>query len=297
MYANRFLAQVLDHILTHVGRNDDHVEVLGIIIAGRIGLAPDTDLVAIHEDQDMEDPLGIALAGALEFVTAQGEIKQIVLTDNVFGPAVAFFDLAGFLHDILADPGSTALFRHILFTELRVDRALFAGDFRSYERTFSLITQVVGRGGRGSKPGRAILQTFLPEHYVLRLAAAQDYEGFAREEFSIRKALLFPPFCDICVVGFSAESLPEVQKGAACFVECMKEQLRLQQEKLPLRVLGPVPFTYNKIGGKYRYRLIIKCKNTQQFRAFLRDTMRSAGGCRELAKVHFYADMNGSIGV
>ncbi len=180
---------------------------------------------------------------------------------------------------------------------MSVDRALFAGDYRSYERTFSLITQVVGRGGRGSKPGRAILQTFLPEHYVLRLAAAQDYEGFAREEFAIRRSLLFPPFCDICVIGFSAESLPEVQKGAACFVERMKEQLSMQQEKLPLRVLGPVPFTYNKIGGKYRYRIIIKCKNTQEFRAFLRDTMRSAGSCRELAKVHFYADMNGSIGV
>ncbi|MCR4646901.1 MAG: primosomal protein N' [Oscillospiraceae bacterium] len=180
---------------------------------------------------------------------------------------------------------------------MSVDKALFSGDFRSYERTFSLITQVVGRGGRGTKPGRAILQTFLPEHYVLRLAAAQDYEGFAREEFAIRKTLLFPPFCDVCVIGFSAENLPEVQKGAACFVEQMKEQLGILKEKLPLRVLGPVPCTYNKIGGKYRFRIIIKCKNTQEFRTFLRDTMRSAGSCRELAKVHFYADMNGSVGI
>ena len=70
---------------------------------------------------------------------------------------------------------------------LSIDKALFSGDFRSYERTFSLITQVVGRGGRGDKPGRAILQSFLPEHYVLQLAAKQDYTGFFREEIALRK--------------------------------------------------------------------------------------------------------------
>ncbi len=180
---------------------------------------------------------------------------------------------------------------------LSVDKALFSGDFRSYERTFGLITQVVGRGGRGGKPGRAILQTFLPDHYVLRLAAAQDYERFAAEEFAIRKQLLFPPFCDICVIGISGESLPEVQIGAEKFVACMREELAARKTALPLRVLGPVPFTYQKIGGKYRYRIIIKCKNTAEFRAFLRDVLRNAGSVREIARVHVYADMNGSIGV
>ena len=180
---------------------------------------------------------------------------------------------------------------------LSVDKALFSGDFRSYERTFALITQVVGRGGRGQKPGRAILQTFLPDHYVLRLAAKQDYERFAAEEFAVRKTLLFPPFCDICVIGISGEKLPEVQLGAQKFVECMKEELDARQEKLPLRVLGPVPFTYNRIGGKYRYRIIIKCKNTANFRRFLHDVLQNAGSVREIARVHVYADMNGTIGV
>ncbi|MCR5717685.1 MAG: primosomal protein N' [Oscillospiraceae bacterium] len=179
---------------------------------------------------------------------------------------------------------------------LSVDKALFSGDFRSYERTFSLITQVVGRGGRGSKPGRAILQTFMPDHYVLRLAAKQDYERFAAEEFSIRKALLFPPFCDICVIGISGESLPEVETAAQKLVECMKEELAARQEKLPLRVLGPVPFTYRMIKGKYRFRIIIKCKNNVNFRRFLRDMLQNAGSVREIARVHVYADMNGSIG-
>ncbi len=180
---------------------------------------------------------------------------------------------------------------------LSVDKALFSGDFRSYERTFALITQVVGRGGRGGKAGRAILQTFLPDHYVLRLAAQQDYHGFVREELAIRKQLLFPPFCDVCVVGISGETETEVQAASAKFVECMKEELAVQNEKLPLRVLGPVPCTYGKINGKYRYRIIIKCKNTQHFRHFMRDVLKNAGSVRETARVHIYADMNGSIGI
>lgn len=180
---------------------------------------------------------------------------------------------------------------------MSVDKALFAGDIRSYERTFALIAQVVGRGGRGGKPGRAVLQTFLPEHYVLRLAAAQDYEGFAREELSIRKALLLPPFCDICVIGFTGDVQEEVQRGAECFVECLKSTLASREERLPLRVLGPVPCTYTRLVRKYRYRLIIKCKNTRSFRSFLRDVMQGAAGMRELSKIHIYADMNGSIGV
>lgn len=180
---------------------------------------------------------------------------------------------------------------------LSVDKALFSGDFRSYERTFALITQVVGRGGRGGKAGRAVLQTFLPEHYVLRLAAQQDYQRFVQEELTIRKQLLFPPFCDICIIGISGETEAEVRTGAEKFVECMKEELAVQQESLPLRVLGPVPCTYGKINGKYRWRIIIKCKNTQKFRSFMRDVLKNAGSVRETARVHIYADMNGSIGI
>ena len=93
-----------------------------------------------------------------------------------------------------------------------VDKALFSGDFRSYERTFSLITQVVGRSGRSSKNGRAILQTFMPDHYVLRLAAEQNFEQFFEEETAIRRMMIFPPFCDICVIGFTAGKQEESGK-------------------------------------------------------------------------------------
>ena len=74
---------------------------------------------------------------------------------------------------------------------LSVDKALYAGDFRSYERTFSLAAQVVGRCGRGEKSGRAYLQTFMPDHYVLNLAAKQDYEAFYKEEIFNKKSIAF----------------------------------------------------------------------------------------------------------
>ena len=180
---------------------------------------------------------------------------------------------------------------------ISVDKALFSGDFRSYERTFSLITQVVGRGGRGGKAGKAILQTFMPEHYVLRLAAKQDYETFFKEETAIRKTLIFPPFCDICVIGFTGDKQEETELGAQKFFECLQTVKAQVTEKMPVRILGPVPCVYGKINNKYRCRIIIKCKNTHVFRQFIRTTLEQSAKIKEVAKIHVYADMNGTIGI
>ena len=180
---------------------------------------------------------------------------------------------------------------------ISVDKALFSGDFRSYERTFSLITQVVGRGGRGGKAGKAILQTFMPEHYVLRLAAKQDYERFFKEETAIRKTLIFPPFCDICVIGFTGDKQEETELGAQKFFECLQTVKAQVTEKMPVRILGPVPCVYGKINNKYRCRIIMKCKNTHVFRQFIRNTLEQSAKIKEVAKIHVYADMNGTIGI
>ncbi|MDE5883652.1 MAG: primosomal protein N' [Oscillospiraceae bacterium] len=178
-----------------------------------------------------------------------------------------------------------------------VDKALFAGDFKSYERTFSLVTQVVGRSGRAGKAGYAILQTFMPDHYVLRLSAQQNYEEFAWEELSLRKMLLFPPYCDICVIGFTDPDEEKLTAGARKFAECMRKVLETYPGKIPLRVLGPVPCTYGKIGGKYRWRMILKCKNTHTFRQFMRETLEKSAKIKEVARIHVYVDMNGSTGI
>ncbi len=180
---------------------------------------------------------------------------------------------------------------------LSVDKALYAGDFRSYERTFSLVTQVVGRGGRGDLPGRAILQTSMPDHYVLRLAAQQAYTAFYEQEIALRRQLIFPPVCDICVIGFTGGREQEVQAAAKFTVGVLRQQLQKRAFSYPIWVLEPVPCIYGRINGKYRYQLVIKCKNTKPYRELIRAVLLAAGGDKACARVHLYADMNGDIGV
>ena len=103
-----------------------------------------------------------------------------------------------------------------------IDKALFSGDFRSYERTFSLITQVVGRCGRGEKQGRAFIQTYVPQHYVINLAAEQNYEDFYEQEIEMRKALIYPPFCDTCLIEFSSLIDKCAELGAKTFMFLLK---------------------------------------------------------------------------
>ena len=178
-----------------------------------------------------------------------------------------------------------------------VDKALFAGDYRSYERTFSLVTQVVGRGGRGARRGRAILQTHMPDHYVLNLAAAQDYDRFYTEELALRRALMFPPVCDLCVIGFSGIFEERVRIAAERFVEILAETVRQRNLRLPLRVLGPVEAGYGRLNGKYRRRVLLKCKNTAEMRAFIRSLLEQAYADKAFANISLFADMNGDCGV
>ncbi len=180
---------------------------------------------------------------------------------------------------------------------LSIDKALFAGDFRSYERTFSLVTQVVGRCGRGNKQGRAIIQTFVPEHYVLNLAAEQNYKAFYEQEISARKALIYPPFCDICTLEFSSPIESCADKASKTFLELISSSISSGQINVPIRVLGPSKCIYEKINGKYRYRMIIKCKNNQQFRDYIGQLYKKTFKMKEFANVQTTIDINGDIGV
>ena len=180
---------------------------------------------------------------------------------------------------------------------LSVDKALYAGDFRSYERTFSLVTQVVGRGGRGKRPGRAILQTFMPKHYVLTLAAAQDYDRFYSEEIALRRALMFPPICDICVIGFASVREDLAIRASLRFSEMLTQAVKESGLKLPLRVLGPVAASYGRLNGKFRRRLLVKCKNTAEMRALIRGVLVQAYADKAFMNVSLFADMNGDCGV
>ncbi len=177
---------------------------------------------------------------------------------------------------------------------LSVDQALYANDYRSYERTFSLITQVVGRSGRGDKKGRAFIQTYTPDHPVISFAAEQDYVRFFSSEIENRRALLYPPFCDICMIGFSGAVQDNVRLAAQRFMEILRDLA--QKAQLPMRALGPHPASIYRLNNKYRYRIILKCRANAGFRALLETAMKAAGKDRLFSRISFYADINGEIG-
>ena len=121
---------------------------------------------------------------------------------------------------------------------LGIDQLLFAQGFRAFENVFSLITQVVGRGGRSNRPGRALIQTVDPQHPVLKLAACQDYRSFYDQEIQFRKLNLYPPFCAICMVGFSGTEDEKVMRAAYEFAQLVQKNAQ-RMTNVPLRVLGP----------------------------------------------------------
>ena len=155
---------------------------------------------------------------------------------------------------------------------LGIDSLLFGQGFRAYESVFSLITQVVGRGGRAALPGRALIQTSVPDHPVLQLAAAQDYKGFYREKIPFRRFSLYPPFCSFVVVGFIGDQEGAVFIAAQRF-GALLGQHAAQKPNIPLRILGPAPMNITMLNNKFRYKLTLKCRNDAAFRALLHETL------------------------
>lgn len=178
---------------------------------------------------------------------------------------------------------------------LSADQSLYANDYRAAERTFSLLTQVVGRAGRGRLAGRALIQTQTPENETIRLAAAQDYEGFYEKEMTFRRAMLYPPFCDLCVVGFVGGSEQAAREASGAFFELLRQ--RLPASGLPVRVLGPSPAAVLKLNGRYRYKIIMKCKNDRRLRALVSDLLLQYGKQGHARGTAVYADINPLGGV
>ncbi|BED92197.1 MAG: primosomal protein N' [Candidatus Improbicoccus pseudotrichonymphae] len=155
---------------------------------------------------------------------------------------------------------------------LSADQSLYDWDFRSYEHTFSLISQVSGRCGRGEKPGEVIIQTFMENHPVINFASKQKYEFFYENEIKIRKSLLYPPFSDICLIGFYGENKEKANFACKFFYNILKEEIK-SSEKIPVRILSPSPAVLEKAFNKFRFKIIIKCKNSKKFRNILKKTL------------------------
>ena len=175
---------------------------------------------------------------------------------------------------------------------LSADQSLYSDDFRSNESTFDLLTQVVGRAGRGKYPGRAMIQTYAPENPVLHLAAAQDYFGFYRQEIAFRQAMLYPPFVDILVMGFVGEKESLVKQGAETFLRLLSQMAREEYGDLPLRVLRPSPAAVAQVSNKHRYKLLIKCRSTSRLQEMISRLLIQFASLREFQQVTAYADPN-----
>ncbi len=157
---------------------------------------------------------------------------------------------------------------------LSADTSLYLDDYRANEQTFSLVTQVVGRAGRAQKHGRAVIQTYSPDHPVLKYAATQDYEGFYKDEIAMRRALVFPPFCDMVLFVFSSKFEQEVTAASRIFAEKMKELMAKKYGDIKLQAFGPFEAPIYKKQDLFRMRLIVKCIANGRTRSLFAELLR-----------------------
>lgn len=138
------------------------------------------------------------------------------------------------------------------------DGSLNIDDYRAHERTFQILTQVAGRAGREKEKGNVFIQTYNPDNLAIEFSREQNYKKFYDTEIKIRKALKYPPFCDIILIGFSSEKEINVINSAKYMYMCLKD--KIINEKLQIILYKPVPAPIDRIKNKFRWRLIVKCK-------------------------------------
>ena len=177
---------------------------------------------------------------------------------------------------------------------LDADLSLYTDSFRAAETTFNMLTQVVGRAGRGDAPGRAIIQTLAPDHEVIRLAAKQDYDGFYNLEIGLRRLQWVPPFGDLITVTFMGQEETAVLRGAAKFrdslIECLRQPAYGAEH---CAVLGPAPCPVPKINYNFRYRLTLRCSQSKALRLLLAHLLREFAKDKLNRGVSAFADVNG----
>ncbi|MBQ4600073.1 MAG: primosomal protein N' [Oscillospiraceae bacterium] len=176
---------------------------------------------------------------------------------------------------------------------LDADLSLYADSYRAAETTFNMLTQVVGRAGRGDTAGKAIIQTMVPNHKVITLAAEQDYEGFYEMEAALRQLQRCPPFGDIAAVTFTGEDETALLRGAVKFRDSLMQWLRTGTAEKEWSVLGPAPCSVPKINYRYRYRLILRCTMDRQLRQLLAQLLRQFLTDRENRGISAFIDVNG----
>ena len=177
---------------------------------------------------------------------------------------------------------------------LDADLSLYTDSFRAAETTFNMLTQVVGRAGRGDAPGLAVIQTVQPDHQVIRLAAKQDYESFYDLEINLRRLQNLPPFGDILTVTFTGQEETAVLRGAAKFRDSLLACLKQPEFAAETcTVLGPAPCAVPKINYNFRYRLTLRASLNKQLRNLVAHLLRQFSQDKLNRGVSAFADVNG----
>lgn len=172
---------------------------------------------------------------------------------------------------------------------LNADMMLFSEDYKCSETAFSTLTQVIGRAGRADKPGEAVIQTFNPENTIIKLAAVQDYKNFYDTEISFRKMMIYPPYCDLCQFIVSGSSQEKTAKGAQTLCEYLKNEFVTNNIKNVI-LYPSLPSALFKVSNKFRYRILLKCRNSAELRALIKAAVSKT--LQENSGISVIADMN-----
>ena len=150
---------------------------------------------------------------------------------------------------------------------MNADASLYLDDYRASERTFAMLTQVIGRAGRSEKRGTAVIQTNNPDSDVIQLACRQDYPAFYEREIKLRRALLFPPFVDIVLLTLSGEDEGEVMRRAVSLRTQLEGLTKGEFSSVPVILFGPFEAPVYRAEGRYRMRIVVKCRLNRDSRA------------------------------
>lgn len=153
---------------------------------------------------------------------------------------------------------------------IAADSSLNIDDYRANERTFQILTQVAGRAGRENLPGKVIIQTYNPQSFAIQCAKEQNYKKFYETEIALRKQLKYPPFCDIILIGFNSYNENEIRNIS----NEMYNRLENSVDNTLFKVFRPMPCPIDKIQNRYRWRIIIKGKMTEEMNRILNDSLK-----------------------
>ncbi len=179
---------------------------------------------------------------------------------------------------------------------LNADSSMFLDDYRASERTFSMLTQVIGRAGRAETHGVSFIQTFNPDSDVIALASVQDYRTFYEREIRLRRELTLPPFCDIALITLSCSDEASLFRAAATMGERIRKNISDSFTDVKAIIYGPFEAPVYKVQNVCRMRFVIKCRLTRRTREFIStllcDFSRNGKNSRAASPVRVTADFN-----